>query len=219
MALRVVVVSDTHNQHQKLEVPDGDILIHCGDMTNRGSAPELQEVNAWFEELPHRHKLVISGNMDKRWESQPSKSARAKFLPAVTYLEDEVIEIEGLRVYASPFTPKFCGVFQLDGQKEAEEKWSSIPEDLDILVTHGPPSGILDNVGRGIHAGCPELLKRVQRVTPQYHFFGHIHEDGGKQLTEGSTTFVNAAQHVMVFDINAADRSTDRAAKVSKRGS
>eukprot|EP00434_Breviolum_minutum_P001014 symbB.v1.2.000888.t2/scaffold51.1/size380723/7 len=117
-SLRVVVMSDTHNKHQQLEVPEGDILIHCGDLTNRGSAPELQDVNAWLEELPHRHKLVICGNMDKRLESQPSKAARAKSV--VTYLEDDAIEIEGLRFYASPFTPKFCGAFQCRGREGSD---------------------------------------------------------------------------------------------------
>ncbi|CAK8990816.1 unnamed protein product [Durusdinium trenchii] len=191
-------------------VPSGDVLIHCGDLTNRGSAPELQEVNGWLEELPHRHKLVICGNMDQRLESQANKAARAKFLPAATYLEDEALEVEGLKIYASPFTPKFCGAFQLENEAAAVAKWSEIPDQLDVLVTHGPPYGILDTVKRDIHAGCPELLKRVQQVAPQFHFFGHIHEDGGKQETHGETTFVNAAQHVMVFDVPPSTQRNDR---------
>ncbi|CAJ1447199.1 unnamed protein product [Effrenium voratum] len=210
LGMRVVVVSDTHNQHQELEVPEGDLLIHCGDMTNRGSAPELAEVNRWFENLPHLHKVAICGNMDQRLESQ-TKEKRAKFLPSVMYLEDDAVEIDGLRIYGSPYTPKFCGAFQLDGEQAASEKWSAIPEDLDILITHGPPAKVLDCVGRGIHAGCPELLKRVERAQPRFHFFGHIHEEGGKQCTQGRTTFVNAAQHVMVFDIDPG-----RAAKMAK---
>eukprot|EP00931_Biecheleriopsis_adriatica_P106226 TRINITY_DN80712_c0_g1_i1.p1 TRINITY_DN80712_c0_g1~~TRINITY_DN80712_c0_g1_i1.p1 ORF type:complete len:218 (+),score=33.47 TRINITY_DN80712_c0_g1_i1:31-684(+) len=201
MALRVVVVSDTHNGHDKLDVPDGDILVHCGDLTNRGSAPELTAVNTWLGKLPHQHKIVVCGNMDKRLESQPSREARARWLSSAVYLEDETLEVEGLRFYGSPFTPKFCGAFQLDGAAEAAEKWASVPDDLDILITHGPPHGILDCVGRGQHAGCPELMKRVRSARPRFHLFGHIHEEGGRKVVENDTTFVNAAQHVMVLEI------------------
>ena len=216
--VRVVVVSDTHNKHRRLEIPPGDILIHCGDMTNRGSAPELADVNAWLGELPHPHKLVICGNMDQKLESQPDRDARARFLPNSIYLEDEAVEVGGLRVYGSPYTPKFCGSFQLASEADAARKWSSVPTDLDILLTHGPPEGILDSVGHGQHAGCPQLLHRVQVAEPQYHFFGHIHEEGGKQVTRGNTTFVNAAQHVMVVDINPrlADACDGPAQKVAK---
>ena len=169
--VRVVVVSDTHNNHRKLCIPEGDIFIHCGDLTNRGSAPELADVNEWLGQLPHPHKLVICGNMDQRLESQPSRDARARFLPNSTYLEDEAVEVAGLRVYGSPYTPHFCGSFQLATELDADSKWPAIPGDLDILVTHGPPLGILDTVGDH-HAGCPQLLKRVQMVQPQYHFLG-----------------------------------------------
>ena len=199
--VRVVVVSDTHNGHRMLDIPDGDIFIHCGDMTNRGSAPELADVNAWLEELPHLHKLVICGNMDQRLESLKDRNARARFFPNCIYLEDEAVEIAGLHVYGSPFTPKFCGSFQLADQHEADQKWSSIPEGLDILVTHGPPKGVLDVVDRDTHVGCPQLMRRIQVAQPQYHCFGHIHEEGGKQATYGRTTFVNAAQNIMVLDI------------------
>mmetsp|Transcript_16348 Transcript_16348/g.42125 ORF Transcript_16348/g.42125 Transcript_16348/m.42125 type:complete len:213 (-) Transcript_16348:188-826(-) len=198
--VRVVVISDTHNGHRQLDVPDGDLLIHCGDMTNRGSAPELREVDAWLGSLPHKHKLVICGNMDQRMESLASAEARQSFLPSARYLEDEAVEVEGLKVYGSPFTPKFCGAFQLRSEDEAREKWAAIPDGLDILVTHGPPQGILDNVRRDVHAGCVALMDRVRDAKPRYHLFGHIHEQGGHQVEEGGTTFVNAAQHVMVLD-------------------
>ena len=218
--VRVVVVSDTHNNHRRLCIPEGDIFIHCGDLTNRGSAPELADVNEWLGELPHPHKLVICGNMDQRLESQPSRDARARFLTNSMYLEDEAVEVAGLRVYGSPYTPKFCGSFQLATDLDADNKWAAVPGDLDILVTHGPPLGILDTVGRDQHAGCPQLLKRVQVVQPQYHFFGHIHEAGGQQMTRDSTTFVNAAQHVMVLDISprlAAHVGDGPAQKVARK--
>lgn len=199
--VRIVVISDTHNKHNSFVVPPGDVLIHCGDMTNRGSAPELAEVNAWLGGQPHEHKLVICGNMDQRLESCASKEVRQGFLSSARYLEDEEVEVLGLRIYGSPYTPKFCGAWQLRPE-EAEGKWAMVPEGLDILVTHGPPQGVLDAVGRGVHAGCERLLSRVQQVRPRYHFFGHIHEQGGKSVVSGDgTTFANAAQKVLVFDI------------------
>ncbi|CAE8582451.1 unnamed protein product [Polarella glacialis] len=133
-------------------------------MTNRGSAPELAEFNAWLGQLPHKSKVVICGNMDQRLESLASRDVRARFLTNARYLEDESCEVEGLRLYGSPFTPKFCGAFQLEGEAQACEKWSAIPDALDILITHGPPQGILDCAGKGQHVGCPELLRRVSSL-------------------------------------------------------
>merc|ERR1712192_152305 len=183
----------------------GDIFIHCGDLTNRGSAPELQAVNAWLSSLPHEHKIVICGNMDKRLESVPTLEGRRKWFPGVCYLEDELVEVAGLRIYGSPYTPKFCGAWQLNPGKESDDKWAGIPDSLDILITHGPALHHLDCVGRGRHAGCPSLLQRVKATAPRYHLFGHIHEEGGREVIEDGTTFINAAQHVMVFDIEPKD--------------
>lgn len=199
--VRVVVISDTHNRHEKFDVPPGDVLIHCGDMTNRGSAPELADVNAWFGRLPHPHKVVVCGNMDQRLESCRDKAVRQNFLSNAMYLEDEPAYIMGLRVYGSPYTPKYCGAFQLASEAEAKAKWATVPDNLDVLITHGPPHGILDSVGNGIHAGCTELRQRVNCTLPRFHVFGHIHEEGGHQLEEGGVIFANAAQHVLVFEI------------------
>mmetsp|Transcript_59326 Transcript_59326/g.111817 ORF Transcript_59326/g.111817 Transcript_59326/m.111817 type:complete len:119 (+) Transcript_59326:103-459(+) len=91
--VRVVVVSDTHNGHERFQVPDGDVFIHCGDLTNRGSAPELLKVNAWLQELPHQHKVVVCGNMDQRMESVPTLEGRRRWLSGATYLEDEALWI------------------------------------------------------------------------------------------------------------------------------
>mmetsp|Transcript_125274 Transcript_125274/g.348568 ORF Transcript_125274/g.348568 Transcript_125274/m.348568 type:complete len:224 (+) Transcript_125274:60-731(+) len=207
--VRVVVLSDTHNQHQGLDVPDGDLLIHCGDLTNRGSAPELSAVDSWLGKLSHQHKVVICGNMDQRIESQPTVDARRRFFTNAVYLEDESLEVMGLRLYGSPYTPKFCGAFQLRNEVEADEKWAQIPDGLDILVTHGPPKGFLDSVTNQVHVGCPSLLRRVRETRPRFHFFGHIHEEGGRQVSEGGTTFANAAQNVLVFDVEPRVATTE----------
>jgi len=196
---RVVVISDTHCMHRRLDVPDGDLLIHCGDMTNRGSAPELQDVNEWLGTLPHPHKMVIAGNMDQRLEGKP-KQIKQQFLSNAVYVEDELVELAGLSIWGSPYTPKFCGGFQLADASEAQAKWAAIPEAIDIVVTHGPPYGALDLVGMA-HVGDLSLRERLQKVRPRYHFFGHIHEEGGNRCQVGPTQCINAAQTVMVIDI------------------
>lgn len=199
--VRVVVVGDTHNRHHMLDVPDGDVFIHCGDLTKRGTVHEMREVNAWLEKLPHRHKVVICGNMDQRMERMPSFEDRARLLSAATYLEDSSLEVAGLKLYGSPYTPKFHGAFQLEAGYESDVKWASIPEGLDILITHGPPRNCLDCTGRKLRVGCASLLQRVKATRPRYHIFGHVHEQGGKQVEEDGIKFINAAQNVMTFDI------------------
>mmetsp|Transcript_6035 Transcript_6035/g.10420 ORF Transcript_6035/g.10420 Transcript_6035/m.10420 type:complete len:298 (-) Transcript_6035:175-1068(-) len=199
--VRALVVGDTHNCHDMLEVPDGDILIHCGDLKKHGTAREMQEVNSWLEKLPHRHKVVIYGNMEQRMQRVPSVQDRARFVSAAVYLEDTPLEIAGLRLYGSPYAPKFHGAFQLEPGSESEAKWASIREGFDILITHGPPQDCLDCTSGGLRVGCASLLQRVKVARPRYHVFGHVHEQGGKQVEEAGIIFVNAAQHVMMFDI------------------
>jgi Icc-related predicted phosphoesterase len=215
--MRCIIISDTHNGHRKLEVPPGDLLIHCGDMTNGGSAPELRQVNEWLGTLPHPHKVVIAGalnplaepctphaagagNMDKRLQGK-SHTVKQSFLSNGIYLEDQSIEIEGVRIFGSPYTPAFCGQFQLNTRAEAEAKWDQIPQSIDILVTHGPPLGVLDLTSSGMQVGDAALRERVRELQPKVHCFGHIHECGGQIVEEEGTKFVNAAQHVVVVDL------------------
>lgn len=198
--MRCIIISDTHNGHRKLEVPPGDLLIHCGDMTNGGSAPELRQVNEWLGTLPHPHKVVIAGNMDKRLQGK-SHTVKQSFLSNGIYLEDQSIEIEGVRIFGSPYTSAFCGQFQLNTRAEAEAKWDQIPQSIDILVTHGPPLGVLDLTSSGMQVGDAALRERVRELQPKVHCFGHIHECGGQIVEEEGTKFVNAAQHVVVVDL------------------
>lgn len=76
---------------------------------------------------------------------------------------------------------------------EAKRYWDQIPMGLDVLITHGPPYGILDQTtAGGKHLGSVELLKTVKAKKPRVHTFGHIH--GGAGIFEnGDTKFVNAA--------------------------
>ena len=189
--MRIVCLSDTHNLHDRIRVPEGDLLLHAGDATNRGTEKEVSLFADWLAGLPHRHKVVVAGNHDFLFERQPVL-ARAHIHGAV-YLEDEAVEIEGLRIWGSPWQPEFLDwAFNLPRGAPLREKWDRIPQATDVLVTHGPPYGVLDRVDEGRQEGCAELLKAVGRVRPRLHLFGHIHEAYGLEVRDG-TTFVNAS--------------------------
>jgi predicted phosphohydrolase len=151
--LRVVLLSDTHELHREVEVPDGDILIHAGDFTMFSkSMSAIADFNTWLGELPHRQKVLIFGNHEFFAEADPSKRS---MLTNAVVLINEGTEIEGLRIWGSPVTPLYGGAFGLSSAEDRRQLYAQIPEDTDILVTHGPPFGILDSAPHsGIHSGC-----------------------------------------------------------------
>ncbi|MBT4329716.1 MAG: metallophosphoesterase [Gammaproteobacteria bacterium] len=186
--MRIVCFSDTHGYHEKVEIPDGDILIHAGDFSRRGSTSEQEAFDVYLGGLPHTHKIVIAGNHD--WSLEDVDDPESRFHNAA-YLQDSSITIDGVKFYGAPWQPEFYNwAFNLPRGEPLREKWSQIPNDTDVLITHGPPHGVLDRVSRGERVGCEDLLEAVQRVQPQLHVFGHIHEDYG-QVERGGTVFVN----------------------------
>lgn len=189
--MRVVCLSDTHLRHAELRVPDGDLLLLAGDVTRRGSLPELEEVDAWLATLPHPHKVLVAGNHDFGFETDPA-AARAR-LGHAAYLEDQELTLGGLRIWGSPWQPVFFDwAFNLPRGVPLREKWDLVPAGIDVLLTHGPPRGILDRTARGEDVGDDDLLAAVLRVRPRLHVFGHIHESHGTVVRDG-VTFVNAA--------------------------
>jgi Icc-related predicted phosphoesterase len=191
--LRIVCVSDTHGRHTKTVLPPGDILVHAGDVTQRGTLEEVEQFNEWLGTLDgrYRHKVVICGNHDFCFQEQPT-AARARITNAI-YLEDSGCEIDGLTFYGSPWQPWFGGwAFNLPRGEQLAAVWAKIPVGVDVLVTHGPPEGVLDRTNRGDLAGCRDLLSRVYEVRPRLHVFGHIHEAAGRLDTD-EIIFVNAS--------------------------
>lgn len=188
---RIVLTSDTHNMLSKVSVPYADILIHCGDMTGRGQFQELSKFNYEISQLPHKHKLVIAGNHDLGLENDPALARSA--LTGVTYLQDSGVELMGLKFWGAPWQPEFGGwAFNLRRGEKLREKWDQIPTDTDVLITHGPPAGILDTTDDGEHVGCEELLKKIGQLKLKLHGFGHVHESYGQTKLWG-THFVNAS--------------------------
>jgi Icc-related predicted phosphoesterase len=190
--LRIVCLSDTHNKLSSIAVPDGDILVHAGDFCGHGRLNEVKMFNEEIGKLPHKHKIVIAGNHDWPLERQPQEAR--ELLTNVIYLQDESFEIEGLNFYGSPWQPEFFSwAFNLPrNSAKLAEKWDMIPAGTDIVITHGPPHGILDKTSSGHLAGCELLRKRLEVLKPQAHVFGHIHEGYGTHKQD-ETLFVNAS--------------------------
>lgn len=187
---RLVAVADTHLYHDELEVPDGDVFLHAGDLCRRGSLEELERSVAFVRSLPHAHKLIVAGNHDWSFMNEPAE-ARALLGDDIHYLEDGELTFAALRFYGSPWQPEFNDwAFNLPRGEALAAKWALVPDGLDVLVTHGPPLGIGDRSSTGGRHGCRDLLERVKRVRPRVHLFGHIHEDGGTWELHG-VTFAN----------------------------
>ena len=192
--MRIVLLSDTHT-HQGLSIPAGDVLVHAGDATSTGTPDEVERFLQWFDAQPHRRRLFIAGNHDWLFQRQPDRAARMLAgHPGITYLQDAGVEIDGLRFYGSPWQPEFCQwAFNLPRRGQAlREVWARIPEGTEVLITHGPPHGTLDQVRGGLHLGCEDLAARVAAVRPRLHVFGHIHDGFGVRRS-GKTVFVNAS--------------------------
>lgn len=197
--LKVTFISDTHGLHRELEIPDDtDILIHAGDFTKNGVG--VHDFAGWFVEQNVKHKVIISGNhdrfMDRNYEfaKEPIRKELLKTFKdnGIVYLEDSSTEIEGMKIYGTPWTTLHSGnkTFQVP-EEELNEKFRNIPSGLDILISHSPPKGILDVVG-GIPAGSQSLADIVREKKPRIHVFGHIHASHG-QFAKDDTYFINAA--------------------------
>ena len=187
------LISDTHGLHRKIHPPAADVLIHCGDCTTYGDLQEVANLNEWFGTLPFEHIVLTPGNHD--WAFQDDPATARKLVTNAHLLIDESVTIDGFKIYGSPFTPRFYNwAFMLDYDYELTQKWSRIPDDTDVLVTHGPPHGKLDwSHYQKDHVGCHALRERIKEVRPMLHAFGHIHLDGGKAMEDAHTIYVNAS--------------------------
>ena len=199
--MKIVAISDTHNQIHKMNIPDGDVLVHAGDATYNGTVEEIHRFNEELGKLPHKHKIFTPGNHDFLFENNAEFAK--KIMTNATVLMDEEIVIDGVKFYGSPWQPWFYDwAFNLARGEPLAKKWVEIPEDTDVLITHGPPKGQGDLVVRGYeNVGCEDLLERVIKVKPEYHVFGHIHEGYG--MTTGfGVTFVNASSCTLGYNPN-----------------
>jgi Icc-related predicted phosphoesterase len=189
-AIRVVVIGDTHEHHRDLVIPDGNLLIHAGDITrNSFSSRAIQDFNDWLRHLPHQHKIVIPGNHDYGL----ADPAWQKLITSAILLINNGVELMGLKFWGTPITPVDHGHFGGATAADREAQFRRIPDGTNILISHGPPHGILDQEHTSSTAqGCHELLAAVTRIKPMAHLFGHIHAAYGRIQT-ADTLFVNCA--------------------------
>jgi Icc-related predicted phosphoesterase len=192
--MRLALISDTHMRHASLRIPEVDVLIHAGDFTHRGRSHEAEAFVAWFAEQPGE-KILVAGNHDFCSEHRPEMMRALAAQHGITYLVDEAATVAGLRVFGSPMTPAFRnGAWNRARGPSIRASWDQIPDDLDVLVTHGPPHRVRDRTFFGTNVGCADLGEIVRARAPKLHVFGHIHEDPGEAfLTDLPTRFVNAA--------------------------
>lgn len=170
-------VSDLHGYYPKLE--GGDLLIVAGDLTARDKQEEHLYFLNWIAQQNYKKKIWIAGNHDNFLID--TKLITKKDL-GLEYLCDSETEFEGLKIYGSPWTKTFpgmnphCKAFTVDTEEELKEKWELIPDDVDILITHSPPEGILDKNIKGEKCGSKSLRRQMGRIHPKLWAMGHIHE-------------------------------------------
>ncbi len=195
--IKLVLISDTHNKHDGVTIPSCDIFILSGDLTGRGSLVEIDRFLQWFSNQPATHKIFIAGNHDFGFEEVPEKTNELlRKYPNVTYLQDSFVIVEGIKIWGSPIQPWFHSwAFNRLRGEDIKKHWDLIPDDVDILITHGPAFGILDQTPRGEHVGCEDLLDAINtRVKPTIHVSGHIHPAYGY-----TTRFLNEENRTMHF--------------------
>lgn len=208
-------MSDTHNMHSEIEkhfpFPDGvlDLLLHTGDMTNNGTLEELQSVNRYFGEIKHRFRygiIAIAGNHDVHGNN--GEIDLKQVLTNATILHHEVAEALfeacGLKIFGSPW----CAWKRAANPGGEGHLFDSIPEGMDILMTHGPPSKIFDTAGyhwRGKNIVCRpwgsshDLNVAITRARPRVHMFGHLHEQRGVWQRDASGQFLGGVEYQAKF--------------------
>ena len=204
MAIKIACISDTHMWGMPLkDIPEADILLHAGDATYRGT---VQEVESFAKELskhlldsrykPRYKKIIfVPGNHDWLFEKDERLARQIMMDAGIDVLINESTEFMNLKIWGSPVTPPFHNwAFNWSDDKRIY-LWENIEEGTDIVITHGPPRFILDEVidyDKIRHTGCPHLANRLAKIKPQLHVFGHIHEGFGETVKDG-VRYINAS--------------------------
>jgi Icc-related predicted phosphoesterase len=202
--MKILHVSDLHGFHKMLHIPkDIDLLIVSGDVTNSKNRVEndveFERFYKWWYKI-ETPKIIIAGNHDNCFLKQYNKD---KIKECSIYLEHEYWEYKGLLIFASPYIPTYGNWDFMIASHKISRYWDELSEDIDILITHGPPKTILDlsyNRQRNLEfCGDSALLKRIKKVNPRYHLFGHIHDNqnisnyGLRTVDYLDTKFYNSA--------------------------
>jgi Icc-related predicted phosphoesterase len=213
--MKIDCISDLHGAHDEIDLPGGDLLLIAGDLTSNDSSPAWIDFYAWLEKQDYRKIIYIAGNHDNLLlDTIPTKEALELLNgdencpdDRIEYLCDSGTEFEGLKIWGSPWSLTFKGInphcMAFTGREcDLREQFELIPKDTDILITHSPPLGIMDDVidwhiGK-FSAGSSSLRRLFYggKLKPRLHVFGHIHEGYGhiaKMLDFSGVQFVNAS--------------------------
>lgn len=191
--MKVVCIACTHDQHEKIIIPECDLLIHAGDFTCH-RVPIVENTirfNDWLGTVPATYKVIVAGNHDVLFEKKPGFAQ--SLMSNGIYLQNKGIYILGQYVWGSPYTPFWDDWAFGERGESIKRHWKMIPGDTDILVTHAPPFGVCDETADGRNAGCPHLRERLKGLNVKLHVFGNIHEGYGV-FDSLATKFVNASQ-------------------------
>ena len=197
--MKVVVISDVHGKWKQLTVPDCDLLISTGDYSFKGEHSMINDFHKWLNMQPAKHIISGQGNHEKAVELNFDfcKQIALKKCPRAHFIDEGLIEIEGKRIWYSAITRFFHNwAWNRHPGADIQRHWDLIPNNLDIIATHGPCYGILDYVthnGVVRNLGDPQLLQKVLEVKPKVFVSGHIHYCGGISKEVEGITFINAS--------------------------
>lgn len=190
--MKICCISDTHGIHHAIDLKPyrANILVHAGDWTKGrdNNFVETYDFLDWFSEQPYKHKLLIAGNHEVTVENNQKEFEEIlEAYPEITYLNNSSVTIEGINFFGSPYSNEFCGWAFMGNDSELSKIWNGIPEDTNILVTHGPAYGVNDLVsnafGRDPHVGSKSLsIRKAELPNLKAHISGHIHEAYNQQV-------------------------------------
>lgn len=210
--MKVLFISDPHTFHKSIiDLPEADAICCSGDICLRGEFEEAVSFLAWFSSLPYKHKVFTVGNHDICFDPNHGRYGIFKenfnagvenpidrieeLIPeGVHFLNRSGVVLDGIKFWGAPDTPWFHNwAFNIHRETpEMEAVWDEMPEDVDVLLTHGPPFKVLDYTIEGLYVGCEVLARKLETIKPKVHSFGHIHEDYGA-IEKGGTLFLNSS--------------------------
>jgi Icc-related predicted phosphoesterase len=202
----IVCISDTHTYHRRVTVPEGDILVHAGDFCGRGDPLEVGHFLDWMESLPHKVKIAVPGNHDICVANdlevrEEFKNSGIHLLIDRAYTDPA----SGLKFYGVPWTPDFFPdnwAFQYSHINCTPEAiWARVPDDTDILISHGPPFGCADQITPifSQHLGSKPMRDRIEelKMNLRHVICGHIHGGYGRHCADltdpGGVEVINAS--------------------------
>lgn len=190
--MKFIAISDTHGEHRGLELPKGDVIIHAGDFCDHGYEDDMHDFLSWYKALEFETKILIAGNHDF-FAAEQSEKFKQILPKEIIYLNDSGVTIKGIKIWGSPVQPDLVGwAFGKQRGRAMKSHWDLIPEDIEILITHTPPSGILDKSTSGMSLGCEELSKKMKQLQVKVHVFGHVHSSYGEVRHE-EIHYINAS--------------------------